>query len=55
MSGERLKSTSPGSPGFLLAKTAAAYSRRKEKDWYDIAYVLLNNDYGDPVAAARRA
>jgi hypothetical protein len=44
-----------GLAGFLLAKTAAAYSRRKEKDWYDIAYVLLNNDYGDPVAAARRA
>ena len=44
-----------GLAGFLLAKTAAAYSRRKEKDWYDIAYVLLNNDFGDPVAAARRA
>ena len=44
-----------GLAGFLLAKAAAAYSRRKEKDWYDIAYVLLNNDYGDPVAAARRA
>ncbi len=43
-----------GLAGFLLAKTAAAYSRRKPKDWYDIAYVLLNNDYGDPVAAAER-
>jgi hypothetical protein len=43
-----------GLAGFLLAKTAAAYSRRKPKDWYDIAYVLLNNDYGDPAAAAER-
>ena len=42
-----------GLAGFLLAKTAAAYSRREQKDWYDIAYVLLNNDYGDPVAARR--
>jgi len=43
-----------GLAGFLLAKTAAAYSRRKPKDWYDIAYVLLNSDYGDPAAAAER-
>lgn len=43
-----------GLAGFLLAKTAAAYSRRKPKDWYDIAFVLLNNDYGDPAAAAER-
>jgi hypothetical protein len=43
-----------GLAGFLLAKAAAAYSRRKPKDWYDIAYVLLNNDQGDPVVAARR-
>ena len=26
-----------GLAGFRLAKTAAAYSRRKPKDWYDIA------------------
>ena len=38
--------------GFLLAKCAAAYSRRKSKDWYDIAYVLLNNDSGGPENAA---
>jgi hypothetical protein len=44
-----------GLAGFLLAKTAAAYSRRKPKDWYDIAYVLLNNDHGDPRAAANRS
>lgn len=43
-----------GLAGFLLAKTAAAYSRRKPKDWYDIAYVLVNNDYGYPAAAAER-
>lgn len=32
-----------GLAGFLLAKTAAAFSRRKAKDWYDVAFVLLNN------------
>jgi hypothetical protein len=42
-----------GLAGFLLAKVAAAYSRRKPKDWYDIAFVLLNNDAGGPSAAAR--
>jgi hypothetical protein len=41
-----------GLAGFLLAKTAAAYSRRKPKDWYDIAFVLLHNDSGGPGAAA---
>ena len=41
-----------GLAGFLLAKTAAAYSRRKPKDWYDIAFVLLHNDAGGPEAAA---
>lgn len=41
-----------GLAGFLLAKCAAAYSRRKEKDWYDIAFVLLHNDVGGPEAAA---
>ena len=35
-----------GLAGFLLAKTAAAYSRRLPKDWYDIAFVLLHNDAG---------
>lgn len=42
-----------GLAGFLLAKNAAAYSRRKPKDWYDIAFVLLNNDAGGPIAAAQ--
>jgi hypothetical protein len=41
-----------GLAGFLMAKTAAAYSRRKPKDWYDIAFVLLYNDYGDALEAA---
>ena len=43
-----------GLAGFLLAKTAAAHSRRKPKDWYDIAFVLLNNENGDALAAAAR-
>ena len=41
-----------GLAGFLLAKAAAAYSRRKPKDWYDVAFVLLHNDAGGPEAAA---
>jgi len=40
-----------GLAGFLLAKTAAAQSRRKTKDWYDIAFVLLHNDQGGPTQA----
>jgi Nucleotidyl transferase AbiEii toxin, Type IV TA system len=43
-----------GLAGFLLAKVAAAHGRRKPKDWYDIAFVLLNNDHGGPSAAAQR-
>lgn len=43
-----------GLAGFLLAKTAAAHGRRKPKDWYDIAFVLLHNDTGDASAAATR-
>lgn len=43
-----------GVAGFLLAKTAAAFSRRKAKDWYDIAFVLLHNDAGGPDAAVTR-
>jgi hypothetical protein len=43
-----------GLAGFLLAKMAAAHGRRKAKDWYDIAFVLLNNDHGNPSAAATR-
>ncbi len=42
-----------GIAGFLLAKCAAAHSRRKPKDWYDIAFVLLHNDLGGPSQAAQ--
>lgn len=42
-----------GLAGFLLTKIAAVYSRRKDKDWYDIAFVLLHNDAGGPTDAAR--
>ncbi len=41
-----------GLAGFLLAKAAAARSRRAPKDWYDLAFVLLHNDAGGPTAAA---
>jgi len=41
-----------GLAGFLLAKCAAARSRRKTKDWYDIAFVLAHNDAGGPTEAA---
>lgn len=41
-----------GLAGFLLAKTASAASRRKPKDWYDVAFVLIHNDVGGPVEAA---
>jgi len=41
-----------GLAGFLLAKTAAAYSRRKPKDWYDISFVLLHNNHGGVTEAA---
>ena len=43
-----------GLAGFLLAKAAAAYSRRAPKDWYDMAFVLLHNDAGGPSAAAAK-
>jgi hypothetical protein len=38
-------------PAYLLAKTHAAYGRGFERDWYDIAYVVLHNDAGGPDAA----
>lgn len=41
-----------GLAGFLLAKCAAARSRRTAKDWYDLAFVLLHNDAGGPIEAA---
>jgi len=42
-----------GVAGFLLAKCAAARSRRKPKDWYDLAFVLLHNDAGGPEQATQ--
>jgi len=42
-----------GLAGFLLAKNSAARTRRKPKDWYDLAFVLLHNDEGGSEAAAR--
>jgi hypothetical protein len=44
-----------GLAGFLLAKAAAARGRRKAKDWYDIAFVLLHNDRSDARQAAASA
>lgn len=41
-----------GLPGYLIAKAAAAHGRSKEKDWYDIAFVLLHNDAGGHNEAA---
>jgi Nucleotidyl transferase AbiEii toxin, Type IV TA system len=41
-----------GLAGFLLAKAEAARSRRRPKDWYDIAFVLQHNDAGGPQDAA---
>jgi hypothetical protein len=43
-----------GLAGYLLAKCGAARERRKPKDWYDLAFVLLHNDAGGPEAAAGR-
>lgn len=37
---------------FLLVNTAAARGRRAPKDWYDIAFVLLHKDDGDPKVVA---
>jgi hypothetical protein len=41
-------------PAYLLAKTHAAYGRRLQKDFYDVAYVVLHNDAGGPGPAAAR-
>jgi len=35
-----------GLSGYLLAKLVAARERGKEKDYYDLTYVLLNNRAG---------
>lgn len=36
-----------------MTKAAAALGRHEDKDVYDFAYVLLNNNEGGPVSAAR--
>ena len=41
-------------PAYLLAKSHAAYGRSLEKDWYDIAYVVLHNDHGGPADAGEQ-
>ncbi len=38
--------------GYLLSKMAAARTRGADKDYYDLAYVLLYNHAGGPAAAA---
>lgn len=43
-----------GLPGYLMAKAAAANGRHKDKDWYDIAFVLLHNNAGGHEEAARQ-
>lgn len=40
-----------GLAGYLLAKTVAARTRGAEKDFYDLAYVLLHNRAGGPAQA----
>jgi hypothetical protein len=40
--------------GYLLSKLVAARTRGAEKDFYDLAYVLLHNRAGGPDEAARR-
>ena len=37
-----------GLSGYLMAKLVAARERGKEKDYYDLTYVLLNNRAGGP-------
>lgn len=41
-----------GLAGYLLSKAAAARIRGEDKDYYDLAYVLLHNDAGGPAEAA---
>ncbi|WP_431837850.1 hypothetical protein [Cellulomonas sp. Y8] len=41
--------------GYLLAKASAAFHRGKDKDFYDLGFVLLHNTQGGPVAAGRAA
>lgn len=42
-----------GLAGYLLTKCVSAVSRQKDKDFYDLVYVLVYNRAGGPEAAAR--
>jgi hypothetical protein len=44
-----------GLGGYLLAKATAVVSRGLDKDFYDFAFVILNNDFGGPTQAGRDA
>lgn len=44
-----------GLGGYLLAKATAVVSRGFDKDFYDFAFVILNNDFGGPTQAGRGA
>ena len=41
-----------GLAGYLLSKSVAVRTRGADKDYYDLAYVLLHNDAGGPTEAA---
>lgn len=43
-----------GLAGYLLSKSAAVRTRGADKDYYDLAYVLLHNHAGGPTEAANR-
>jgi hypothetical protein len=43
-----------GLSGYLMAKLVAARERGKEKDYYDLTYVLLNNRAGGPRQAGEQ-
>ncbi len=40
-----------GLAGFLLAKAAPAREWRLPKDWYEMGFLLLNDDAGGPATA----
>jgi hypothetical protein len=48
----RVRARIAGLAGYLLSKSAAARTRGADKDYYDLAYVLLHNYAGGPAAAA---
>ncbi len=44
-----------GLGGYLLAKSSAAHHRGKNKDFYDLAYMLLHNERSGPAEAGEAA